>query len=272
MPTASSSIAVDFRYKLWRDVHRMMHIGPKLGSGVQAGVWSATHRRTGRAYAVKVFSSSRTSYSGTPSEYYILQLLGEHRNIVNAHMLLESASEGLYALVLDQYHRTSVADLVANYFAQGTHPPEAWVWTVLADVARALRHCHARAVVHRDVKPGNMLCDARWNVVLGDFGSAARWTDPDFRHDPRVTDPDVLAPEHAQTPASDVYALGASAKMVMTGSGVAGGFPSQQVARSYYSRELVECVGWCTAVSSRDRARVKDVLRFAEPRIRRYQA
>ena len=98
-----------------------------------------------------------------------------------------------------------------------------------------LEYIHAAGVVHRDVKPGNMLVNATGDVVLGDFG-ISRFIDGDLRRRLNVestmetTDADArtimgslmfLSPEvrrgEKATPASDAYALGVTFYRLLTG-------------------------------------------------------
>jgi len=86
------------------------------------------------------------------------------------------------------------------------------VLPVLLQVAAVLEHAHSRGVVHRDVKPGNVLLDAQGNVRVTDFGTAARTGSTAALADgsPFSASPQQLLGEAAST-ADDVYGLGALA-------------------------------------------------------------
>jgi len=91
----------------------------------------------------------------------------------------------------------------------------------LAGVADALAHLHARGVVHRDVKPENVLVDARGHAKLLDYDLAARLGEPPGSTPPVAGTIAYLSPEQARgapaTPASDVYGLGAVVYRAVTG-------------------------------------------------------
>jgi tetratricopeptide (TPR) repeat protein len=88
---------------------------------------------------------------------------------------------------------------------------------VLIEVAQALEHAHERGVVHRDLKPGNVLFDARGRVKLGDFGVAGTAADPLTRGlSPFTASPAQLRGE-PPAPADDVYGLGALAYELLSG-------------------------------------------------------
>ncbi len=89
---------------------------------------------------------------------------------------------------------------------------------LLIEVARALEHAHSRGVVHRDLKPGNVLLDARGLTLLADFGAAAPTgeTAGTTPGSPFTSSPQQLAGE-PPTPSDDIYGLGALAYELLSG-------------------------------------------------------
>jgi serine/threonine protein kinase/tetratricopeptide (TPR) repeat protein len=83
---------------------------------------------------------------------------------------------------------------------------------VLIEVAQALEHAHERGVIHRDLKPGNVLFDARGRVKLADFGVSGRAPDPGTDAMIRGLSPFTASPEQLRgeppAPADDIYGLG----------------------------------------------------------------
>ena len=92
---------------------------------------------------------------------------------------------------------------------------------VLLDIAEALEHAHERGVIHRDLKPGNVLFDARGGVKLADFGAAG--TTSTSAEDARMQglSPFTASPEQlrgeAPTESDDIYGLGALAYELLSG-------------------------------------------------------
>jgi serine/threonine protein kinase/WD40 repeat protein len=130
-----------------------------------------------------------------------------------------------------------------------------WVAEVGREAAEALAHAHRRGIIHRDVKPSNLLVDARGIVWVADFGLARRLADPGLtHHDSLLGTPRYMSPEQARTGPidgrTDVYSLGATLYELLT---LRPPFEGQTAA------ELVE----------QTRAREPAALRQYDPRIPR---
>jgi len=95
--------------------------------------------------------------------------------------------------------------------------------TILEQVAAALDYAHQRRLIHRDVKPANVLFDEDGHAVLVDFGLVKSLVDSGLTVDgTRLGTPDYMAPEQGESgadisPATDVYALGVVAYEMLTG-------------------------------------------------------
>src|SRR6266516_2545142 len=99
------------------------------------------------------------------------------------------------------------------------------VVALIAKVARALQYAHDQGILHRDLKPGNILLDGHSEPLVSDFG-LAKWLEPigDLTRTPSIFGtPGYIAPEQVNgsegklTPAADVYSLGAVLFHLLTG-------------------------------------------------------
>jgi TolB-like protein/Tfp pilus assembly protein PilF len=100
-----------------------------------------------------------------------------------------------------------------------------WAANLIAKLARTVHYAHERGVLHRDIKPGNILVDAKGQPHLTDFGLArlVETTDSVTRTREMLGTPSYMAPEQADgqtdriTNATDVYGLGAVLYHLLTG-------------------------------------------------------
>lgn len=204
-------------------------IDQKLGAGGMAAVYGGRDDADGGARrAIKVLSvaSPEGLQARFEREARIGQLL-DHPLIVRVH---RHGADGDYRyMVMDLVEGEDLARVMRK--AAPMHWP--LVTTLGRDIAQALAHAHARGIVHRDVKPQNVIVDADWRVRLADFG-LAHWRDgpPDLAGGASLTatgdafgTPAYMAPEQFRDaksagPPADLYALG-----ILLFEGLAGRVP-----------------------------------------------
>ncbi|GAA4240663.1 hypothetical protein GCM10022254_66250 [Actinomadura meridiana] len=186
-----------------------------LGRGGMGAVWRARDRTLGREVAVKEVSLPQglddaqveRTYARTFREARSAARL-DHPGIVTVHDVVEEG--GRPWIVMQLVRAESLDKLIAR---EGPLPP-ARVAAIGADLLDALRAAHAAGVVHRDVKPGNVLLPPG-RAVLTDFGIATVAGDETLTQAGAIVgSPAYLAPEQARhqkaTPASDLWSLGAT--------------------------------------------------------------
>ncbi|WP_433796175.1 serine/threonine-protein kinase [Actinoplanes sp. CA-252034] len=179
----------------------------RLGAGGMSVVWRAHDQVLGRDVAVKVLSPAlardTARLAHIRDEARAVARL-RHPNIVEVYDYGEAG--GLPYLVMEVAEGRTLAQLLTG----GPLPWETAV-VITAQVAAALAAAHERSVVHRDVKPANVVVSGA-RVKLLDFGISAVSGDDDHFAGHLLGTPAYLAPERLEhgvvRPATDVYALG----------------------------------------------------------------
>lgn len=187
----------------------------RIGSGGMAEVWRATDERLGRDVAVKLFrDEAGTDVARNQDEVRTLARLS-HPGLVGVYDVGETGrDDGLPGergfVVMQLVDGGTLADVLAS--RQGLAHGE--IAHIGVQVAEALAYVHGEGIIHRDVKPGNVLLSQDGRALLADFG-IARLVDATSRHTrtgDTIGTPAYFAPEQvageAVGPASDIYALG----------------------------------------------------------------
>jgi len=185
-----------------------------LGEGAMGRVYRARDPRDGRQVAVKVikepFCHDENAMKRFVREAEAVSRLC-HPGLVAVH------DTGDSYIVLELVEGES---LEAHFAARGALPPAEAV-AILRGMADVLDHIHARGVVHRDVKPSNVLVPASGGVKLTDFGVAHLAWAPMTRTGELLGSPAYMAPEQITLgdvePASDLHALGVVAFEALVG-------------------------------------------------------
>ena len=259
-----------------------------LGEGGMGVVWLAEERPLGRKVALKVMrpAESRTRASRFEREARALAALN-HPSILSVLRTGIDAKTGLHYIatpallltpeeirhlcdevlrcpypsnLLQPLHGVAVPLTLADLLDDGKALPEGTVARMARNLAGALAAAHAAGILHRDVKPSNILFDAAGRALLADFG-LAKFTDataangaggagespvlcdslsldgtgnPKFLGTPSYAAPEAFKKGVAATPALDWYSLGAVLYEALTGDR-----PRSLRAPSSYDREHI---------------------------------
>ncbi|MGH7291818.1 MAG: serine/threonine-protein kinase, partial [Myxococcota bacterium] len=186
-----------------------------IGEGGMGSVWRASDDALGRTVAVKIFAPGTTEDSDAVRRESEKRLLASvsHPSLVtlfDAHLTPDSRSY----LVMEYIDGGTLAGVISG----GPIDPRDGA-SLAADLGEALHVVHAAGIIHRDVKPANILLrppltpQHTFRAVLADFGiaylvDAARVTTPGTA----IGTAAYISPEqvrgHAPTPESDIYSLG----------------------------------------------------------------
>jgi serine/threonine protein kinase len=212
----------------------------RLAVGGMGQVWRARDTRLGRVVAVKLL---RPEFADSPEFRDRLRLEGRHAarlshpGVVAVHDYDDGSDGGVPYLVMEYVAGPSLAAVLAE---RGTLPAGR-VLDLIVQAAAALACAHAAGIVHRDMKPGNVLIDGG-RVKIADFGIArAVGAVPVTRAGQVMGTPAYLSPEQVAglpaTPASDLYGLGMIAYECLTGRPPFGG-TALAVALAHRDRPL----------------------------------
>uniref|UniRef100_A0ACD6A6Y2 Uncharacterized protein n=1 Tax=Avena sativa TaxID=4498 RepID=A0ACD6A6Y2_AVESA len=155
-PSTSAAARPDGEFRLL-DFDRLS----VLGSGNGGTVHKVSHRRTSALYALKII---HRGHPGAADEVEVVRRV-DSPHIVRCHSVLPTAS-GDSALLLELMDGGSLDSLVGGVF------PEAALAEVAAQALSGLAYLRSRRVVHRDMKPANLLVSRDGHVKIGDFGIA----------------------------------------------------------------------------------------------------
>src|SRR6185369_5813638 len=128
--------------------------------------------------------------------------------------------DGLYYFVMEYVDGQDLGAILDQFHREGRHMPARDVLRIGRAVANALDYAHARGVIHRDVKPTNVMVAEDGRVVLADFGIAmnvAAGSMGTVFGRPHYFSPEQARNSATVTPQSDLYSLGIILYEMMTG-------------------------------------------------------
>ncbi len=211
MPATEQRVSLPPRYRVLRHI----------ADGGMASVWAAEDELLGRLVAVKVlaraYDADERARRRFLREARAAAKLGDSRHVVTVYDIGEHDDRAF--MVMEHFAGGTVADRLRGRRV----PPRPLALRWLRETAIALDCAHGHDVVHRDVKPGNLLLDQNGRLAVGDFGIATVASEASVTQTGQVLGTAAyISPEQARglaaTAASDRYALAVVAFELLTGA------------------------------------------------------
>ncbi|WP_218080533.1 serine/threonine-protein kinase [Anthocerotibacter panamensis] len=211
------------------------HLGRVLGEGGFGITYQGTDLNLGRAVALKEFFPQGATRQGTqmvaPPSFRSGVLTQMTQEFLEEARTLSLFDHPHIVPVFDSFEENSTAYMVMQYvpgrtleeivLAQGALP-EAKVVAYLQQVGQALERVHSFGVLHRDIKPGNILVTPEDRAILIDFGSARKFVEGLTQKQTQIITSGFAPPEQYALQAhrgcyTDIYALAATAYYLLSG-------------------------------------------------------
>ncbi len=196
----------------------------RLGSGGMGQVFLCEHKLMRRKVAVKVLPTAKAEDPSSLERFYrearaVAAL--DHPNIVRAYDI--DQEDNLHFLVMEYVDGVSMQDVIKKFGPMNvTRACHYMYWSAIG-----LDHAHKAGLIHRDIKPGNILIDRQGTVKILDMGLARFFNDDEDlltkKYDESVLGTaDYLAPEqaidsHSVDGRADIYSLGATFYYLLSG-------------------------------------------------------
>jgi serine/threonine-protein kinase len=212
----------------------------EIGKGAMGIVYKARQASVDRVVAIKVLrdaaAKDREYIARFRREATIAAKLS-HNHIVNA--IDAGEAHGRHYFVMEYVEGATVQDELKR----GKVYDEKTALTITLAIARALKHAHERGLIHRDIKPDNIILTKDGGIKLADLGLARMTADADSVSEAGVAagTPYYISPEQVRGASdvdirTDIYSLGATLYQMVTGRPPYTGATPKDVMRQHLSR------------------------------------
>ena len=247
------------------EVFGAYRLGRLIGQGGMGKVYEAVHEIMGRSVALKVISAQIANENNNAARFYQeIRALARlnHPNIVIIYDAGQVKGKNYYAMEL------LPGPSLKEHVDTKKRINEKEALRIISATARALKHAHARSIIHRDVKPENIIFDANGVPKLTDFGLVMRYDKDHITLTQEgflvgsffYASPEQVNGERDLDGRSDIYSLGATLYHVLTGHTLYSGKTPQEVITKHLKGRYVSPKRYCPHLSSRTVRLLKKML------------
>lgn len=237
-----------------------------IGRGSFGEVWLATDLKLKKEVAIKIYIAlDPKGLNEFKNEFICVHGL-THPNLLRPDYF-DSVGDNPYIVM--PYCPLCVGNKVGEM-------EEAEIWTFIRDVANGLAYLHSKDIIHRDIKPDNILKDKEGNYVISDFGLSTKMRSTLRKASKRLNDaagtigymaPEMFSANPNAVKATDIWALGASIYEIATGGMPFNGQGGIMLAHGAelpelpdkYSKALNTLMRKCLAKDPWDRPTAEDI-------------
>ncbi|MEZ4667135.1 MAG: protein kinase [Anaerolineae bacterium] len=210
-----------------------------MATGGMSRIYRGEDTRLGRPAAIKVLAHEDLNDDDTLTKRFQREARElaklEHPNIITIYQYGEL--EGLYFLAMKLIKGRDLAQEFKRLRAAGQKMEVRRILHILEQIAAALDYAHSNSIVHRDVKPSNILVTDDDTAILTDFGlvmrSSTQTTLGTAFGTPRYISPEQATASHKALPQSDVYSLAVVLYELLTGEPPFKGDTPMEIALSH---------------------------------------
>lgn len=211
-----------------------------LGQGGMATVYYGQDIKLHRPVAIKVLDKRYRKHPAYANRFVAearMMAKWRHENIIQIYYADDA--QGMSYYVMDYVDGEDLSAVLETYHYQGKLIPIEDVLRIAKAVANALDYAHAQGVIHRDVKPSNILLSKDGRVLLGDFGMALEVRDGSQGN--AFGTPHYISPEQARRsadaiPQSDIYSFGVILYEMLTGKVPFDDSSSEEIALKHIAQ------------------------------------
>ncbi|XP_051147847.1 cell division control protein 2 homolog A-like [Andrographis paniculata] len=194
------------------DAVRRYELLDLVGEGRNGEVYKAVDLKLTRLFAIKIipFHNKESGFPSDVMRKIALMAELEHNNVIRIHTVERLPGYSYGCRLVMEYGESNLSRYIVEHAKRGIPPEKAKLF--LLQILQGLKHCHSRKVMHRNLRPANILLTANEVIKLSGFGSSDAFDVPNLQNNHNVGILRYRAPEMLlalpYTNLVDIWAVG----------------------------------------------------------------